>query len=181
MKTWLKAFWGFLIEPWASALALLVIAIIMVLLLRFMFYLGAKTKEKELKEWQEQCDLCAENSIVRRYPCLINMGTGRIGELRVLDTSAEYLRETEEFQEKGVYSCGFFVTDRFATSFVDGEKASTSVTVPKEGYALADLYHPEHLQDYEIIDGASYEIRGCKVEVRKGKKGLTITVTKYLN
>lgn len=103
----------------------------------------------------------ATDGCMRLYPCLIKQETGQIGELRVQDPA-----------ETG--SVGFFVTDRFATA----RGGRTSVTVPGEGYVLADAYDPENMQTYDITDGAEYEIRGCTVEVSAAEDGLTVTVTK---
>lgn len=186
MKTWLKAFWDFLIEPWASVLALLVIAIIIGPLLRFMFYLGGWAEEKETAVWRglvmaaepEQCALCADKGIMRTYPCLVKLATGQVGQIRLEETEGNI--------------CYYFMADCFAIA----KGSTTSVTLPEKqqpidpalfcrdcrtklaevstkGYVLADLHDAEDIRLYPVTDGAVYDIRGYTVEV----SGLTITVT----
>lgn len=154
----------------------------------------------------ERCALCTDKGIVRTYPCLVKLETGQIGQIRVYDIGSEYLEEINQFQETGVYTYGFFVTDRFAENTTTAESSTTSLTLPEnplyinpylychdcrakigdvieeeriylEGYILVDLYDLENIQTYAITDGAEYNIRGYIVEVSEEKKQLTIAVT----
>lgn len=124
------------------------------------------------------------------------------------DIGSEYLEEINQFQETGVYTYGFFVTDRFAENVTSANRSTTSVTLPEkplyinpylychdcrakiggvieeeriylDGYILADLYDLENIQTYAITDGAEYNIRGYMVDVSKEKRRLTVEVTGY--
>lgn len=191
MKTWLKEFGKFLIEPWVSPVALMVLAIPMGLLISFYFYLGGWTEAKETVIWQslvlepepETCALCEER---RHYaPSLVNLATGQVGELQI-DDDPEHGR-IGLFFPAGVFGV-YEGNDRTCTAALPEEMERIDGTyfcrdcrgkladTATEGYVLADLYDLEHIKAYPIAAGEKYKIREYKVSILQSEETKRITV-----
>lgn len=154
----------------------------------------------------ERCALCADRGYIDTYPCLINLHTGQVGQLRV--NHAQIGKWLNQNSPDTVHSYFFFSASLPVTNTTDAQHSTSMVTLPKEalyispnlychdcrakiaeaieveriflnGYILADLHDLENIRLYPISDGAKYQINGCTVEVSKGKRseGLTICVT----
>lgn len=202
LRIWLRDFWEFLIEPWVSALVMIILAILMGLLLRFNFYLGGWAEEKETAVWQslvltpesEVCALCED----MRYhaPCLVDLATGEVDELQIYDPDPE--REGEIAEEQESEWVHYFVV---AGTWVyrDTNDHSCMVTLPEEaeriegtyfcrdcraklaeiateGYVLADLYDLEAIQIYSVTNEREYNIRGYAVTISKNEETERLTI-----
>lgn len=149
------------------------------------------------------CALCGDNGRVRTYPCLVDLNTGSVGEIRVEDRSWEYLDENQQFRETGVHTTFSFLVGCTVMASSDAEKSTAEVLVDREllsfvpelycrdcrekieaagltgGYALADLYDPGGISVYPITEGAEYDIRGYEVMVSSAGDDLRVTVNGY--
>jgi len=139
----------------------------------------------------ERCALCSEGM---RYhaPCLINLATGQMGELRVYTPHPSRQGEIApaEKQQTGTFS---FLPCAGLTAISDTCDHTCHVTLPEElelmnpalfcmecrqllagagleGYVIVDLYDPATIQAYPIREDKECFIRDYRVSVtsRKG-------------
>lgn len=205
MNSWLKEIWEFLIEPWVSPLALMILAILMGLLLRFNFYLGGWAEARETAVWRglvlapepEVCALCGGG----RYhaPCLVNLATGEVGELRIYDLDPE--REDSTVNSPAQTRSVFYFTAGVC-AFCDENDNTCTAQLPEKtdpvtgtyfcrncrakladiaagGFVLADLYDLAHIRIYPVTPGAEYGIRNYTVRISQDEKtaGLNVLVS----
>lgn len=181
MKTWLKEFGKFPIEPRVSPLVLMVLVILMGLLIGFNFYLGGWAEAKET----ETCALCEGRQ--HYAPCLVNLATGQVGELQMIGGEREAVRTSLFFVAGASGMCG---GDAHTCTVTLPEKAeqiegayfcrdcrAKLAEVATEGYVLADLYDTENFALYPITAGAEYVIREYTVTVlQEETERLTVRV-----
>lgn len=154
----------------------------------------------------EHCVLCTDDRTVRTYPCLINLSTGKHGQITVYDIGSEYLEEIQQFQETGIYTTFSFVADRCQTTATEAHSSTSTFTIPekvdyidpslycldcrakigdaitpamitKTGYVLADMYDMEHIRIYPIRDGDEYNIRGYTVTISRDRASKDLEVS----
>ena len=148
----------------------------------------------------ERCALCGEK---KQYhaPCLIDLSTGQMGELRVYtyDPTGPGTLDPREAQCSGTIS---FPSCAGLTAARDTDFHTCQVILPREqdlmdpalfcrecrrllagagleGYAVLDLYDPDHIRAYPIRAGT---IRDYRISVRSRGGGETeLDVTGLLN
>lgn len=202
LRIWLREFWEFLIEPWVSALVMIILAILMGLLLRFNFYLGGWAEEKETAVWQSlvlvpepaACALCED----MRYhaPCLVNLVTGKVDELQIYDPDLECEGEIAEEQESKLvhyfavagtwvhrdtnnHTCTVTLPEeavRIDGTYFCRDCRAKLTEVATEGYVLADLYDLENVRVYAVTSGVEYNIREYTVSVTTEEDSENLTV-----
>lgn len=148
----------------------------------------------------ERCALCGEK---KQYhaPCLIDLSTGQKGELRVYtyDPTGPGMLDPREAQCSGTFN---FLSCAGLTAARDTDFHTCQVILPREqdlmdpalfcrecrrllagasleGYAVLDLYDPDHIRAYPIRAGT---IRDYRISVRSRGGGETeLYVTGLLN
>lgn len=132
------------------------------------------------------CALCrGGDSYTYHAPCLFNLVTGELGELTVYDPhpvlDGELAEEQQDVFIGFAFCAGAAVTrnpsNHIATANVPSGACSINealfcceclemlVLIGAHGYAILDMYDPEALQAYPIVDGADYEMRCYSVRV----------------
>ena len=142
-----------------------------------------------------QCVICGTGESYHA-PCLVNLSTGQVGELRVYRPDQEREGEIAEVQETGYFS---FLRCAGLTGALEGGKYC-SLVVPVshtlmeaghfchecrsilsataiEGYVLLELYDLDDIKAYPISDGASYAIRDYTVDIQQEQDGFEMVVT----
>lgn len=137
----------------------------------------------------EHCSLCGY--IPSHAPCLINLSTGEVGELRVYETHPFKVGEISSVQ-RGGYFC--FLSAAGLRGYLDTANWETHFTIPKEqdqyeekyfckacrellqecahtGFALADLRNPEEPVIYQIVDHVLFSVRCYDVSISKTEAG----------
>lgn len=151
----------------------------------------------------EVCSICDFKG--KHYPCIVNLGTGEIGELKVYNTSPEDMRMISPRWDGGTFS---FVNVIGLHSWRDSWTQSIHCDVPikgdiikgeyfcldcrkalvgvgLQGYLIVDCYEKDKLTAYPIVNGESYSIRGYDVTISLkeeiGEKLEVITVGHYMD
>lgn len=133
------------------------------------------------------CALCGfGDGIAYHAPCLLNLATGEMGEMKVFDYRPESSLELSERQQTGTFS--FLYVDGKVSAYRDTCDHSSHATLPVElpamkkrffcrecqqllskasstGYILADLFDLDAIQVFPVSVGAKYEIRNYSVSV----------------
>lgn len=179
-----------------------------------LFHLVLLNTIREMDLWKhmvtfpepEHCALCADNRTVRRYPCLVKLATGEIGQIRVYDLGSEFLEGNNQFEETGFYTFAFFAADCFASNTTIAGTSTSSVPIHKDalyinpylycrdcrarignvlktgsicitGYVIVDLYDLEDIRIYPIEEDAKYNVRDYTVEISKDKETKNLIVS----
>lgn len=150
----------------------------------------------------EQCALCGEG-IPYHAPCLVDLSTGRMGELKVYTEHPSQRGEIApmEMQQTGTFSfqpCAGLSALRNTCNY------TCQVTLPEEqglmnpalfcrkcrqllteagieGYVIADLHDLDHIRAYPIQNGKAEVIRDYRISVSGGKgTALNVRVTGLL-
>lgn len=133
------------------------------------------------------CALCGSgDGTAYHAPCLLNLATGKMGEMRVFDYRPESSLELSERQQTGTFS--FLYIDGEVSAYRDTCNQSSHATLPVElpsmkkrlfcqkcrallssanssGYVLVDLYDLDAIQIFPISAGDKYEIRNYSVAI----------------
>lgn len=182
----------------------------MVLTLFFLsgFWLRGIAAEQEIAAWQtifltpepDLCALCGYGGGPRYHaPCLVNLSTGEVGEMRVYDPDPVRGWEVSGVQQTGTFSmlrCAGVTaarnTDAHTCTAELPRKADELIPayfcrdcrgriaeVSRRGFILADLYDLTDIQTYALSGEASYSIRGYDVSVsrRGGDRLLHVEIT----
>lgn len=183
MRLWIKRLWCHHIWPFHGILVCFFVLMA--------FFLGVQAGERPPQNGparrqipgQENCALCESSR--RHAPCLIDLSTGEVGELRVYTPHPHLAGEIADEQQTGTldffYCAGIVATcdtnDHICRAYLPAE---TEPMAPEqfcrdcralvsgictEGYVLADLYDLDDIQVYAIADGKSYIIRDYTVTV----------------
>jgi len=137
------------------------------------------------------CALCGSgDGTAYHAPCLLNLATGKMGEMRVFDYRPETSLELSERQQTGTFS--FLYIDGEVSAYRDTCDQSSHATLPAErpsmkkrlfcsscrqilfnvnnsGYVIADLYDLSNVQVFSVQEGMSYQIREYNVLVQRHK------------
>ena len=178
----------------------------MVLTLFFLsgFWLRGIAAEQEIAAWQtifltpepDLCALCGYGGGPRYHaPCLVNLSTGEVGEMRVYDPDPVRGWEVSGVQQTGTFSM-FRCAGVTAARNTDAHTCTAELPrkadelIPAyfcrdcrgriaEGFILADLYDLTDIQTYALSGEASYSIRGYDVSVsrRGGDRLLHVEIT----
>lgn len=171
----------------------------MVLTLFFLsgFWLRGIAAEQEIAAWQtifltpepDLCALCGYGGGPRYHaPCLVNLSTGEVGEMRVYDPDPVRGWEVSGVQQTGTFSmlrCAGVTaarnTDAHTCTAELPRKADELIPayfcrdcrgriaeVSRRGFILADLYDLTDIQTYALSGEASYSVRGYDVSVSCG-------------
>lgn len=109
----------------------------------FGFFLGMISAVKELAVWEalvtasepEVCALCENGNGVRYHaPCLVNLTTGAVGELRVYDPDPRRRGEIAAVQQAGTFS---LMSCAGAEAVRDTDAHTCRATLPKKGGNMA--------------------------------------------
>lgn len=136
------------------------------------------------------CSLCHYGNAQKHHaPCIINLSTGEIAELRVYEPHPTEVGEVSSELKSGHHDYSFVagVTKirnqdlekceaRFSEKLeaIDPTKYCYNcrrilADVNREGYVLVDLYDPDNIAVYKIWDGAKYIIRDYLVTSHHNK------------
>lgn len=163
---------------------------------------------REIAEWRtilltpepDLCALCGYGGGPRYHaPCLVNLSTGEVGEMRIYDPDPVRIWEVSEVQQSGTFSllrCAGVtaVRDTDAHTCTAGLPRRADGLAPehfcrncrvriaeasRRGFILADLYDLADIQVYALSGEASYSIRGYDVSVsrRGGDRLLHVEIT----
>lgn len=128
------------------------------------------------------CAVCGDGDPYHA-PCLLNLSTGQLGELRIYAPSPTQAGALAAEQQRGYLT---FHRCAGLTAVIDGEAQTCTLTVPpskapldpgpfcracramlaeaaKTGYALLDLYNRTHPRAYPLRTDAAYAIRDYTV------------------
>lgn len=172
------------------------------------FWLRGIAAEQEIAAWQtifltpepDLCALCGYGGGPRYHaPCLVNLSTGEVGEMRVYDPDPVRGWEVSGVQQTGTFSmlrCAGVTaarnTDAHTCTAELPRKADELIPayfcrdcrgriaeVSRRGFILADLYDLTDIQTYALSGEASYSIRGYDVSVsrRGGDRLLHVEIT----
>lgn len=184
-----------------------VIAILMIGSLKLGFLLGGRDtalwKSIVTAPVPETCALCGNGNGTRYHaPCLVNLSSGEVGELRVYDSHPDLPGNLAPIQQTGTFS---FLRCAGIIGYRDTSMHMSHATLPKEtapidpshfchscrallaesttkGYILMDLYNLNHIQAYPIVSGQQYAIRDYTVSITQEEPstGPSITVQGHL-
>jgi len=142
----------------------------------------------------EQCALCGNGEGMRYHaPCLVNLSTGRLGELAVYTSHSRLVGEIapEEKQQTGTFNfqpCAGLMAIRDTYNHI------CQVSIPFEnmaimnpghfcwdcrlllaeagikGYLLVDLYDIDHIKAYPIQNDEAYTIRNYVISIAQDRK-----------
>lgn len=183
MKRWIQKLWSRHIGTLGKVLACSLILAA--------FFLGVQVGRGDWNRnsgvWQvpvlENCALCGGSR--RHAPCLIDLSTGEVGELRVYTPHPYLAGEIADEQQTGTldffYCAGIMTTcdtnDHICRAYLPAETEPMASEqfcqdcralvsgICTEGYVLADLHDLDDIQVYAIADGKSYIIRDYTVTV----------------
>lgn len=181
---------------------------ILFLLFLYGFWLRGIAAEREAAVWRrifltpepDLCALCGYGGGPRYHvPCLVNLSTGEVGEMRIYDPDPVRIWEVSEVQQTGTFSmlrCAGVTaarnTDAHTCTAELPRKADELIPayfcrdcrgriaeVSRRGFILADLYDLTDIQTYALSGEASYSIRGYDVSVsrRGGDRLLHVEIT----
>ncbi len=182
----------------------------MVLTLFFLsgFWLRGIAAEQEIAAWQtifltpepDLCALCGYGGGPRYHaPCLVNLSTGEVGEMRIYDPDPVRIWEVSEVQQSGTFSllrCAGVtaVRDTDAHTCTAGLPRRADGLAPehfcrncrariaevsRQGFILADLYDLTDIRTYALPSEAARSIRDYDVAIRRGQRAgfLSVEVT----
>ena len=183
MGLWMKRLWCHHIRLFRGILVCFFVLIA--------FFLGVQVGERTQKSdpaqrqisGQENCALCGSSR--RHAPCLIDLSTGEVGELRVYAPHPYLAGEIADKQQTGTldfFYCAGIVTTCDTNNHICWAYLPTETEpmapeqfcqdcrallsgICTEGYVLADLYDLNDIQVYAIVEGESYIIRDYTVTV----------------
>ena len=181
---------------------------ILFLLFLYGFWLRGIAAEREAAVWRrifltpepDLCALCGYGGGPRYHaPCLVNLSTGEVGEMRIYDPDPVRIWEVSEVQQSGTFSllrCAGVtaVRDTDAHTCTAGLPRRADGLAPEHfcrncrariaeashrGFILADLYDLADIQVYALSGEASYSVRGYDVSVsrRGGDRLLRVEIT----
>lgn len=170
---------------------------ILFLLYLYGFWLRGIAAEREAAVWRrifltpepDLCALCGYGGGPRYHaPCLVNLSTGEVGEMRVYDPDPVRGWEVSGVQQTGTFSmlrCAGVTaarnTDAHTCTAELPRKADELIPayfcrdcrgriaeVSRRGFILADLYDLTDIQTYALSGEASYSVHGYDVSVSCG-------------
>lgn len=170
---------------------------ILFLLFLYGFWLRGIAAEREAAVWRrifltpepDLCALCGYGGGPRYHaPCLVNLSTGEVGEMRIYDPDPVRIWEVSEVQQSGTFSllrCAGVtaVRDTDAHTCTAGLPRRADGLAPehfcrncrariaeasRRGFILADLYDLADIQVYALSGEASYSVHGYDVSVSCG-------------
>lgn len=135
----------------------------------------------------KRCSICAE--LKRHAPCLLNLNTGKLGELDLYEPHPYKVGEIAEVQDSSYFAYfyaaglqGIKVTNPWEISIEVPEKrvihlnhsfcrkCRKLLSEYKSGYVLIDLYEPTNPVIYPIFSDAAYQIRCYTISVAYSKE-----------
>lgn len=163
------------------------------------FFFGSFLRRSEAQFWRsmffvpepELCSLCGYGEALPYHaPCLVNLTTGEVGELRVYEPNHYRAGELAEEQQTGymticycagihgiidasAHTCFASIPDtsqQMAPAYFCRDCRALLAEVSCEGYILLDLYDRDNVRTYPIVISACYTIRDYTVEIRGGEK-----------
>lgn len=142
------------------------------------------------------CAICG-TGMVYHAPCLVDVSTGEMGELRIYD----YDMPGQVAREQAAGFTGLSVcagclvirdpqaqTCRAALPYKEGEvdasrfckRCRKILEEVSTGYVLLDLLDPESIRAYPVFPGASYSIRDYAVVIADSVSCLTVQISSHL-
>lgn len=197
--SWLKCYWKDVLTWIVSIITYLILfgfgfCLCFILARDEIIYLESMVESPE----PAVCALCRNKEGMKIHaPCLLNLSTGEIAELRVYEPHPDEIGEVSSELKKGffAYSHGAGANivrnpeSEFCEATLPKEKEKMNPShfcydcrriisgIDKEGYVIADMYDPETVSVYKIWNGAKYEIRNYLVTVNKTEtKSLEVEV-----
>lgn len=176
------------------------------------FWLRGVAAGREIAEWRtilmtpepDICALCGYGSGPRYHaPCLVNLSTGEVGEMRIYDPDPERICEVSRVQRTGTFSllrvagvpatrdtvahtCTADLprkTDGLAPEYFCRDCRARIAEVSCQGFILADLYDLADIRIYALSDETACSIRDYDVSVcperREGFLSVEITGRLY--
>lgn len=163
---------------------------------------------REIAEWRtilltpepDLCALCGYGGGPRYHaPCLVNLSTGEVGEMRIYDPDPVRIWEVSEVQQSGTFSllrCAGVTAvrdtdahtctaglprraDGLASEHFCRNCRARIAEVSRQGFILADLYDLTDIRTYALSGEAACSIRDYDVAVRCGQRAgfLSVEVT----